>query len=1774
MEPLAASLWSSFRMVPPAAIPPMMDCILSSTAVSPSLLFSELLKGYPNLTKDIVQNSEKMENECRNCVVAYVAALSHLLKKCGANHFHMFVWKIWTPLLKSLHTNDSELFNKVTSLFLDVVTETDSWEVLEATMVPLLLRSIGLSMGFSQSEESAIYKWSETEDLTSDDYLEPNLCDFPLPVSCNILTLTLDAALQHKHEGEVSGTTLSNGCSAKVFSGNLLWDLSNLSLEMLSQSLEHRSSAVRFCLPLIFKAFAQESSYKVAVPGVPLVLTRNDIFMKIWTCCKLLFSMGPLERRDAYNILSLYLCFSSPTDETGDGGRVETFDLRVDQEFWDEIKRGLLDKESLLRKQSLHILKATLNLSNERKSNSCIPEEMSDERGSNSQAMGKRGRWANKEAQSLGVGKTCNHHESSFNGWEAFVFLYELLEEFGTHLVEAAWSHQIMLWLRSLENTAVINNEKLYHNRMATAEQTFEWLAILWERGFFHDNPQVRSLIMHSFLAFEWKNYGGCVKLVPKDFILGPLILGLNDPVHHKEFGVKEVYFSWTTEAAARFLGQYVCYMERRQHIAFLIDLSIIPKTHSFGRAGLMCLVECIASAACAATDELVVESAPNSCQIKIGDLLDVLRFVLECSKRHFNTKYRHQVCLKIITAAASVMSGIDVPLNILLHFISSLPREYTDYGGSLRYVVQNWLRSPDFGILKAINDFPRKFISYQHPVDSLITYDDEELETWVSEAKRWARVLFLVVEDREHFGSILKFVEDHGADFCKQKNSLQRVAVKFLILVSSMIDELQVVQGRAAMHRVTGRINRDLVSPSVSDNLSFTEESIIFDKLVTVLFSFLEELVSFTKLSCSVFWSGLVTEDMSLPGSIRGKLGGPSQRRLSSSLCTSVLEAITAIKTLASLLRLGAQFRRDGLTNSAQTYLWSFCWKIITTPAPKSEVEAEVCVAAYEACAFALKDLVSVFSSLSMDLVANNDNLISLEADVKALDVFLSTFIRNINNVIEEGSLARTRRAILMNWKWICLESILSLPNYALCNGVDLHMCKLYFSNATVQQIFGDLVGSLENAGEVSVLSMLRSVRFSMELFDMKRMDESISSSDGITIEMMWQLVHSSWILHVSCNKRRVAPIAALLSSVLHYSVFEKEHMHEFNNAPGPLKWFVEKILEEGTKSPRTIRLAALHLCGLWLVYPNTIKYYINELKLLTFYGSVAFDEDFEAELAENSEARTEVSVLSKSLDPELTDYMTYLDRATSEVNSAVIASGKMFLLELLSSVVNDKDLSKELIKKYSAIHRRKVRAWQMICVLSRFVDLDIIDQVTSSLHTSIYRNNFPSVRQYLETFAIYIYLKFPSLVGQQLVPQLRNCDLRPQASSSYVFIAANVILNANSETQFGHLDELLPPIVPLLTSHHHTLRGVTQVLVYQVLEKLLPDSNSLAFDGMSLERRCFFDLKHYLAHNSDCAKLRASMESYLDSFDPLKSVSPAGLFTNRLKDLDFECVSTPLMDRVIDFLNDTREGLRCSMAKDAAAIKNEIIQTEGGHKRSDDTLNSNGGQLVTQPEKELLHDFQRKINFSKNEMQESTSVFRNTNTSYGSVLDNMENEDQLLDQFLNSRGMIVEKLNSARQQIILLASLVDRIPNLAGLARSCEVFRAAGLAIADKNILNDKQFQLISVTAEKWVPIVEVPVAIMKTFLEKKKQEGFAILGLEQTANSFALDQYKFPRKTVLVLGREKEGIPVELIHMLDACIEIPQLGIVRSLNVHVSGAIALWEYTRQQRLAPDST
>ena len=60
--------------------------------------------------------------------------------------------------------------------------------------------------------------------------------------------------------------------------------------------------------------------------------------------------------------------------------------------------------------------------------------------------------------------------------------------------------------------------------------------------------------------------------------------------------------------------------------------------------------------------------------------------------------------------------------------------------------------------------------------------------------------------------------------------------------------------------------------------------------------------------------------------------------------------------------------------------------------------------------------------------------------------------------------------------------------------------------------------------------------------------------------------------------------------------------------------------------------------------------------------------------------------------------------------------------------------------------------------------------------------------------------------------------------------------------------------------------------------------------------------------------------------------------------------------------------------------------------------------------------------------------------------------------------------------------------------------------------------------------------------------------------------LPVFQFPKKSIILLGKEKEGIPQEYMGLIDHCVEIPQFGVIRSFNVHVSGALCLWEYTKQ--------
>ncbi|RVW50852.1 hypothetical protein CK203_101812 [Vitis vinifera] len=116
-------------------------------------------------------------------------------------------------------------------------------------------------------------------------------------------------------------------------------------------------------------------------------------------------------------------------------------------------------------------------------------------------------------------------------------------------------------------------------------------------------------------------------------------------------------------------------FLEQLGQIAFLSNLASIAKQQSFGRAGLMSLAECIASAANDCQTEWREDAGPNIVQEESASesvshndktvLLDALRFVVECGKQHFNPNYRLRVCERVLEAAASMVCTFNVPLEI-----------------------------------------------------------------------------------------------------------------------------------------------------------------------------------------------------------------------------------------------------------------------------------------------------------------------------------------------------------------------------------------------------------------------------------------------------------------------------------------------------------------------------------------------------------------------------------------------------------------------------------------------------------------------------------------------------------------------------------------------------------------------------------------------------------------------------------------------------------------------------------------------------------------------------------------------------------------------------------------------------------------------------------------------------------------------------------------------------------------------------------------------------
>jgi len=91
---------------------------------------------------------------------------------------------------------------------------------------------------------------------------------------------------------------------------------------------------------------------------------------------------------------------------------------------------------------------------------------------------------------------------------------------------------------------------------------------------------------------------------------------------------------------------------------------------------------------------------------------------------------------------------------------------------------------------------------------------------------------------------------------------------------------------------------------------------------------------------------------------------------------------------------------------------------------------------------------------------------------------------------------------------------------------------------------------------------------------------------------------------------------------------------------------------------------------------------------------------------------------------------------------------------------------------------------------------------------------------------------------------------------------------------------------------------------------------------------------------------------------------------------------------------------------------------------------------------------------------------------------------------------------------------------------------------------------------------------VAETKTLVEQLKRDGYYIAAVEQAEDSTSLQDFELPMdaKVALIFGNEVKGVDVEVMELINECIEVPQFGTKHSFNISVCIGIVLWEIFRK--------
>jgi len=139
----------------------------------------------------------------------------------------------------------------------------------------------------------------------------------------------------------------------------------------------------------------------------------------------------------------------------------------------------------------------------------------------------------------------------------------------------------------------------------------------------------------------------------------------------------------------------------------------------------------------------------------------------------------------------------------------------------------------------------------------------------------------------------------------------------------------------------------------------------------------------------------------------------------------------------------------------------------------------------------------------------------------------------------------------------------------------------------------------------------------------------------------------------------------------------------------------------------------------------------------------------------------------------------------------------------------------------------------------------------------------------------------------------------------------------------------------------------------------------------------------------------------------------------------------------------------------------------------------------------------------------------------------------------------------------------------NISAVMRTCDAVGIQEVYVLNTKIPRHKKWGArSSSSAAKWLSVYQFTDA--EACFTALRQKYDRILTTHLSSDAVNLYDIDFTSRIALVFGNEHSGVSDEIRAMADGNFIIPQVGIIKSLNISVACAVTLYEAQRQKTLA----